>query len=53
MGRVSLGGPRGENIADFFTKPIMGKHFFNLRDKVMNVRHPSRSVENGHSSEDS
>ena len=45
--------PTDENIADFFTKPIMGKHFFNLRDKVMNVRHPSRSVENGHSSEDS
>ena len=26
-----------DNIADFFTKPLMGKDFFRLRDKVMNV----------------
>jgi hypothetical protein len=45
--------PTDENVADFFTKPIMGKHFFNLRDKVMNVQRPSRGVETGHSSEDS
>jgi hypothetical protein len=45
--------PTDENTADFFTKPIMGKHFFNLRDKVMNVQHLSRSVETGHSSADS
>ena len=27
-----------ENVADFFTKPIMGKQYFYLRDKVMNVQ---------------
>ena len=26
-----------DNIADFFTKPLMGKDFFRLRDKVMNA----------------
>merc|ERR1712086_532188 len=26
-----------ENIADFFTKPLMGKDFFRMRDRVMNV----------------
>ena len=26
-----------ENVADFFTKPLMGKDFFRMRDKVMNV----------------
>ena len=26
-----------DNIADFFTKPLMGKDFFRLRDKVMHV----------------
>ena len=31
----------------------MGKHFFSLRDKVMNVQHPSRSAEAEHSSMDS
>ena len=30
-----------ENVADFFTKPLTGKQFFNLRDKVMNVPHSS------------
>ena len=45
--------PTGENVADFFTKPIMGKQFFSLRDKVMNVQHPSRRMEDGHSSADS
>ena len=29
--------PTDENVADFFTKPLLGKQFFNLRDKVMNV----------------
>ena len=45
--------PTDGNVADFFTKPIMGKQFFNLRDKVMNVQHPSRRMEDGHSSADS
>ena len=31
--------PTNDNIADFFTKPLMGKHFFSMRDKVMNVPH--------------
>ena len=35
--------PTADNVADFFTKPLMGKHFFNMRDKVMNVKYPSRS----------
>ena len=26
-----------ENVADFFTKPLMGKDFFRMRDRVMNV----------------
>ena len=29
--------PTKENSADFFTKPLSGKAFFDLRDKVMNV----------------
>jgi len=29
--------PTKDNCADFFTKPLMGKAFFDLRDKVMNV----------------
>ena len=29
--------PTKDNCADFFTKPLMGKMFFDLRDKVMNV----------------
>ena len=29
--------PTKENCADFFTKPLMGKAFFDLRDRVMNV----------------
>ena len=45
--------PTDENVADFFTKPIMGKQFFSLRDKVMNVQRPSRRMEDGHSSADS
>ena len=32
-----------ENVADFFTKPIMGKQYFYLRDKVMNVQPSVRS----------
>ena len=31
--------PTAYNVADFFTKPLIGKHFFNMRDKVMNVPH--------------
>ena len=30
-----------DNIADFFTKPLMGKDFFRLRDIIMNVPHGS------------
>ena len=26
-----------ENLADFFTKPLDGKHFFSLRNRIMNV----------------
>ena len=33
--------PTADNVADFFTKPLMGKHFFLMRDKVMNVAHVS------------
>ena len=29
--------PTKDNCADFFTKPMTGKMFFDLRDKVMNV----------------
>ena len=34
--------PTADNVADFFTKPLMGKHFFLMRDKVMNVPHDSK-----------
>ena len=37
--------PTAENVADFFTKPLMGKHFFNMRDKVMNVPRAHRVIE--------
>ena len=26
-----------DNLADFFTKPLEGKHFFRMRDAIMNV----------------
>ena len=29
--------PSAENLADFFTKPLMGKEFFRLRDRIMNT----------------
>ena len=29
--------PTADNVADFFTKPLTGKMFFDMRDKVMNV----------------
>ena len=29
--------PTKDNVADFFTKPLTGKMFFDMRDKVMNV----------------
>ena len=32
-----------ENIADFFTKPLMGMDFFRMRDRVMNVPQSSSS----------
>ena len=31
-----------DNVADFFTKPLMGKDFFRMRDRVMNVAHSDR-----------
>ena len=34
--------PTNDNVADFFTKPLMGKDFFRMRDKVMNVSHVPR-----------
>ena len=36
--------PTADNVADFFTKPLMGKHFFLMRDKVRNVPHDSKFV---------
>ena len=45
---VSLGKLRvpfvatADNVADFFTKPLMGKDFFRMRDRVMNVAHSDR-----------
>ena len=27
-----------DNLSDFFTKPLQSKHFFGLRDAIMNVR---------------
>ena len=33
-----------ENLADFFTKPLKPQRFFELRDKIMNVKeHSSQS----------
>ena len=29
--------PTDENVADFFTKPLQGRHFFHFRDILMNV----------------
>jgi len=29
--------PTAETVADFFTKPLQGKQFYKLRDKVMNI----------------
>ena len=27
-----------DNLSDFFTKPLQSKHFFGMRDAIMNVR---------------
>ena len=27
-----------DNLADFFTKPLQGDRFFELRDQIMNIR---------------
>ena len=32
-----------DNVADFFTKPLTGKMFFDMRDKVMNVPRAHRT----------
>jgi len=29
--------PTGEMLADFFTKPLQGRQFYELRDQVMNI----------------
>ena len=39
-----------DNLADFFTKPLVAKKFFALRDKIMNNPFPSPSLEPGISS---
>ena len=28
------------NLAEFFTKPLQPKRFFELRDKIMNIKSP-------------
>ena len=38
--------PTKDNVADFFTKPLTGKTFFDFRDKVMNVPRPRHDVSN-------
>ena len=39
-----------DNLADFFTKPLMAKKFFAMRDKIMNNPFPSPSLDPGISS---
>ena len=34
--RVPLIGTK-DNVADFFTKPLKGKQFFDFRDRIMNI----------------
>ena len=36
--------PTADNVADFFTKPLTGKMFFEMRDKVMNVPRAHRDI---------
>ena len=36
--------PTADNVADFFTKPLTGKMFFDMRDKVMNVPRAHRGT---------
>ena len=36
--------PTKDNVADFFTKPLTGKMFFDMRDKVMNVPRSRRDI---------
>eukprot|EP00964_Phaeocystis_antarctica_P144396 scaffold110173_cov31-Phaeocystis_antarctica.AAC.1 len=36
--------PTADNVADFFTKPLTGKMFFDMRDKVMNVPRAHRDT---------
>jgi hypothetical protein len=36
--------PTKDNVADFFTKPLTGKMFFDMRDKVMNVPRARRDI---------
>ena len=38
--------PTADNVADFFTKPLTGKMFFDMRDKVMNVPRARRDTAN-------
>ena len=30
-----------DNLADFFTKPLDARVFYPMRDRIMNVKHPS------------
>ena len=32
------------NLADFFTKPLKPKRFFELRDKIMNIKSPVMNI---------
>ena len=34
-----------DNLADFFTKPLDAKNFFRVRNEIMNVDRPSRSID--------
>ena len=33
-----------DNDADFFTKPLKPKRFFELRDKIMNIKSPVMNI---------
>ena len=39
--------PSADNLADFFTKPLMGKDYFRLRERVMNIPHDSAGSADG------
>ena len=39
--------PSTDNLADFFTKPLMGKEYFRMRERVMNIPHDSAGSADG------